>query len=462
MSPAISQTIINGIATPYKNDTLKLYTLSDFITQEPVLLAKSYVNDSGFFSFQINIEKPQDVYIDLPTIETHLIACPNTTYDIRLPVDSPSVRFKLFPLDEKEYVPAYIVSGDSGLNKEILLLQNYYSNLEKHLLFITNLKKRKSLYDSLIQTPDTINCNYCSNFFDNYKKYLNAGVHFDLFRYKPDYYLKNYFIKTGVLYNVRSYTDFFTKFFDIYLIKNECIDFDSLFIEINKGNFDNIKGIFAHCTENLDSVTLNVVTMFNLYNIFYKEPKLQNAIISVFSNLRYNKKISEIEIEIATNIYKKLTALRPGYKAPNFVLTNKNGKKIDLKDFEGDFVYLNVYSPYCKGCENYMLVLKRYREMKIKKLKIVTVFVGDSIDQMNEFLEKHNDYKWKFLFVPYSSNFIKKYKVTNFPRFYLIDPDGFIAVQDCPSPLDDFEQVYNQAYSYWKDRKKQENLLENQ
>jgi hypothetical protein len=72
------------------------------------------------------------------------------------------------------------------------------------------------------------------------------------------------------------------------------------------------------------------------------------------------------------------------------------------------------------------------------RLEIITVIVDNDDDVINGFLERSN-YKWVFLHYGNQSSVIREYDVRAFPTYYLIDPEGKLAISPAPSPGEEFE-----------------------
>ena len=198
-----------------------------------------------------------------------------------------------------------------------------------------------------------------------------------------------------------------------------------------------------------DTLLTDLLAINMMFNLFYTNETTQNDIITILQKIQKSDADSII-IKIATNFLTKATKLRENYPAPDFELLSKKHKIKTLKDFSDDFVYLNFFNPQSYGCMQQIELLKKYYQSNIKNLKIVTIFVGNNIDEMNDFLKNHRDYKWTFLFAKYNSDVIKKYNVASFPAYYLIYPDGKLVSAETPAPTENFEAFYNQSYKKWQ------------
>jgi hypothetical protein len=71
-------------------------------------------------------------------------------------------------------------------------------------------------------------------------------------------------------------------------------------------------------------------------------------------------------------------------------------------------------------------------------LQIVTILLDNDKNVIKSFLARSN-YQWKFLHYGNQATIIKDYDIRAFPTYYLIDPDGNLALSPSPSPSEDFE-----------------------
>lgn len=75
----------------------------------------------------------------------------------------------------------------------------------------------------------------------------------------------------------------------------------------------------------------------------------------------------------------KLQELKDLGPAPDFTLTNPDGRKVSLKDFRGKVVFLNFWATWCESCRDEMPSMERlYREFKGKGLEIVAVNIKET------------------------------------------------------------------------------------
>ncbi|MDQ0157213.1 thiol-disulfide oxidoreductase ResA [Robertmurraya andreesenii] len=114
-----------------------------------------------------------------------------------------------------------------------------------------------------------------------------------------------------------------------------------------------------------------------------------------------------------------------GKKAPDFVLTDMNGEKHRLSDYEGKGVLLNFWATWCKPCKREMPYMEsQYQKNKDNGIQVLAVNIGESDVVINEFIKRHgltfpilNDKKQEVL---------TAYGVDPLPITFLIDKEGKI------------------------------------
>ncbi len=112
-----------------------------------------------------------------------------------------------------------------------------------------------------------------------------------------------------------------------------------------------------------------------------------------------------------------------GKKAPDFVLTDLDGEKHQLSDYEGEGVLLNFWATWCKPCEKEMPFLNnQYQAYKDQGVHVIAVNVGESNVAVSDFSKR---YDLQFPIVTdKDSQVMTAYGVDPLPITFLIDKQG--------------------------------------
>jgi peroxiredoxin len=120
------------------------------------------------------------------------------------------------------------------------------------------------------------------------------------------------------------------------------------------------------------------------------------------------------------------TRLHPGSPAPNIVLPGLDGRTVDLKDYRGKVVFLNIWATWCPTCREEMPSMEKlYRELKGEPFEILAVSVDkEGGKRVAAFKEAHN-LSFRMLLDP-EGTIAKPYGVTGVPESYIISKEGII------------------------------------
>lgn len=130
--------------------------------------------------------------------------------------------------------------------------------------------------------------------------------------------------------------------------------------------------------------------------------------------------------------------------APPFTLKDVNGKTVNLSDFKGKYVVLDVWATWCTPCREEMPGLMEIEE-KLRDKNIA--FIGISIDKPAQ------EEKWKKFVADkalggtqliteggWDCRFMKDYAVQGVPTYIIISPDGNIIEPNAEWPRHGLER----------------------
>lgn len=134
--------------------------------------------------------------------------------------------------------------------------------------------------------------------------------------------------------------------------------------------------------------------------------------------------------------YAQYVRLEQGRKAPNFSLSDMNGNKMNLSDWLGYYVYLDVWATWCGPCCRELPEFHKLQEQfKDKPIRFVSISIDADETAWKNRIEK--DY-WEGiqLHVNEGNSFQEDYKISFIPRFILIDREGRIIDAQMSRPSD--------------------------
>ncbi|MGV0977517.1 TlpA family protein disulfide reductase [Empedobacter falsenii] len=168
-----------------------------------------------------------------------------------------------------------------------------------------------------------------------------------------------------------------------------------------------------------------------------------SAIFTLFSCNKSEQKIEEsVEIEKIDSVTKKESPEseipKELIKAPDFSLADINGKRFDLSDFKGKYVYMDIWATWCGPCKVQIPFMK---ELEKQFHDAPIHFVSVSLDKLEdkpiwEKMVRENQMSGVQLFAGREDNFGFDYKIEYIPTFIILDKEGNIMIDRAPAPMD--------------------------
>lgn len=113
------------------------------------------------------------------------------------------------------------------------------------------------------------------------------------------------------------------------------------------------------------------------------------------------------------------------YSAPDFTVTNENGKEVKLSDFKGKPVVLNFWATWCYYCKEEMPDFDEASK-KHPEVQFMMVNATDGVRETLEGAKKYvDDEGYSFdVFYDTKSEAVSTFYVTAFPTTYFISSEG--------------------------------------
>ncbi len=194
-----------------------------------------------------------------------------------------------------------------------------------------------------------------------------------------------------------------------------------------------------------DERPIDIIKFFNTYlkNKMKTNLLIFSAIFTLFSCNKSEQKIEEsTEIEKIDSVAKKESPEseipKELIKAPDFSLADINGKRFDLSDFKGKYVYMDIWATWCGPCKVQIPFMK---ELEKQFHNAPIHFVSVSLDKLEdkpiwEKMVRENQMSGVQLFAGREDNFGFDYKIEYIPTFIILDKEGNIMIDRAPAPMD--------------------------
>lgn len=142
-------------------------------------------------------------------------------------------------------------------------------------------------------------------------------------------------------------------------------------------------------------------------------------VLSIFSSLTLNASDSKVPFGIRHYDIGS---------AQNFSLNDIDGKKFELNDFKGRWVFLHFWASWCGPCREEMPAIQQLSdEMKGEKFQIIMINTAEDEDTVFEFLASINVDLNSLLDV--DGQVTEGWKPRGLPTSFLINPAGKVKYQ---------------------------------
>lgn len=115
----------------------------------------------------------------------------------------------------------------------------------------------------------------------------------------------------------------------------------------------------------------------------------------------------------------------PNTIAPDFTLSDMNGKKWSLSDLRGKVVVLNFWYISCPPCVEEMPKLNEITKLYTPDKVVFLALTFNDVEKVQTFLQKH---EFKYNILPASTATDKKYKISGWPTSIVINKTGVITM----------------------------------
>ncbi len=435
---------IYGSNAEYKNAVIRVYGVEDYITGQRTLLARDTVDENGDFKIEIPTREICSVSMDLGQYEGVLFLSPGSSYRVVLPPYEPLTMAEML---NPYYQPTQIYMGIEQMDKSDINYQMgafdevYYEVLRNNYYRIYKEPKREEV-DSLIAGIETQFDSIQSPFFKDYRNYKYVWLRYVSYMRDYRYIIRDYFNGQPVLYNNPAYMDLFNQLFTNYLsFYMSTSEGERLYSDIALAKSPKfIKETFTNNMVLTNDTLQELVLLKGLHDAFYSNDFPSKSLAITLDSLALLTRIPQHKL-YATNIEAKVTKAKAGQAAPGFALKDCKGIPRNLNDLKSNYVYLNFCSVESFTCQQDLALLKTLHEKHKESFRIVSISIDEDFSIACDYFKK-NGYDWMLLSYEGKHDLLDAYKVRAYPTYFVIDPEGRLAMSPARGPKENFEWVF--------------------
>jgi len=444
-----AQVKISGKTPEYAMNSIELYVLHDFISEEKVKLGTIRFNAEGVFNLDIEITEINLCLADFDGYRGMIYVEPGKSYQIVFPPNRVLTESqKRNPFVKPEPVWFGISTSDKNeLNIKIQQFEHEYAKLENKYFNQIFTNQYKSLVDTIKLKLDQEFPKTNSAFFESHKFFRKANLDFALNQGKSAEFMETYFSKIEPLNNLAAYSVIFNQvFMNYFSMLTNASNGSEIKNLINAANLQKLDDYFQkqlHFNKELS----HLVLLKSMSDAYYSKQFSKASILKLLGQV-ISSDWSAFEQKTAQLISSKLTYLTSGTIPPSIILKNLNGQKINFSDYQNSYIYLHFTDPKNSICRQHLDALKAISARYKEKLVIINV-----IPENKGF---KNDSGWAGIFTTTDNNVDAIYKVKTYPNSFLIGKDGKLLLSPAPNPIDGLDRQLGQLFKsdYYKEMQK--------
>lgn len=366
-----------------------------------------------------------------------LYVVPGANYALRLPGFTPkSEADKLNPYFEPVRIHLGIAGGNfEEINQLVRAFEDQY--IPYYNKYVAQSYGKQDFSKELQFTIDKMEKTfggYTDTFFVAFRQYRYGLLKFLANKQRSKSITSEYFSNKPVLYTHPAYMELFGQVFDKYLMfYGSTPQGKVIFDDINtKKDVGALKKSLQTDDAIRNPELLDLVILKGLYDEFYDDNFSRSSMLEVLDGLIAQAPSGQVQ-SAGETIRTKVTKLMRGFAPPAFRLKDVNGKEVTLDDFKGKFVYLNFCSCQSYACMQEFEMMARLNEQMKGQLVMVSVIADENDKALTDMLARR-PYTWPFLLTANQPGVTLDYDIRAFPTYYLVDPDGKLALSPAPSP----------------------------
>lgn len=434
-----AKVVVSGKNESYAGETLDLRTYSEKILNSSESIATAKVDKEGEFKFEFDITNECQVFLPGDAQRGYMYVEPGKNYVVEIP--NKRVRTlseKLQPYFEpNEYLFFIQKSDKKDVNMKILQFEDAYD------FFTMKTLASKGDADTVLYSVKELNRIFSDMNTKFQKGYLDYRCLLLKAQFSDPVKMGNVFsefAKLGVDKTNPAFWDLFNNV--LYNLIPNTLGSDNFYVFKKIMETSNAKMLLMHLQEayKLTDTELKELAAIKIVGDLAAADIFDNRIVvKMLHNLSAAMTMAENK-ELALNVAATVGSTLVGEGAPNLVGNDMNGKKHELTEFLGKYIYLNICNSRLMKTEKDLKILDRFQETFEGQLQVVNIFVYDD----KEYVEKVTrglSGKMQVWMAPESDVLRKIYNARAIPSYYLMDNEGKFVLLRKAEPNDELRYL---------------------
>lgn len=443
------KSIIKVNAPGYSGKEIIFYEYFERILNQKKEVFRIYPDEKGFSTTEIELKEVKYLFTELEGYRFFFYAEPYQVYTLNFPAPyEKSLENKLSPFFSPVPIHLNVLTVPSKISENCVELNDAIRNYDNsfnpfydtQLLNYYSFHQNRENLDSFNLTIKS-SCPPCNEeYYSQYVRYKKGILDFTVAQYNINELITDYFTNNPVALSVPPWWELFTMVFDKYFTYlSSGRDFDGLFRIITAGDYWALDELLSKAPGLKNDTIRTLVMISELHKLFFDRTFPQTTLPSLLDSISLHS-ASLLCRELSEAVKLKNTRLLPGATAPSFLLTDAFGELYTSDTFSGKYIYLGFCNPDSPGSMKEFEYLQYLHLKHNKFLAVITVFDELPIQELESIREKFG-YEWLLTKSHQPNQAQKKYNVFATPQFFLIGPDGAIALSPAPLPSEGFENA---------------------
>ncbi len=440
------EVLITGTAPGAARKSIRIYTCTDLLTYNEILLAQAPVDNNQQFSIRLKLDDTSLLTLRIDFLSAQLYAVPGEVYRLLFDTLKPGqYKESSNPYLNPVYLNYQILNAGPGeLNNLIFSfdsLLNAFVNENAAAIIGKKVKMLTGLFQS---RSDSLFGAYKNEYFRVYRMYKTALFEESLYVTSPSKLFEKYFLNKPVLTHNEAYMEFFNQYFKMYFTDlSHPVKFSSVEYVINEScSYPALLDTLSKDSNLLQEPLREMVIIKGLRELYGLPGLKKENIISLLTTLAEKSRYPHNALT-ARMVIKYLSGYPKGTQAADFTLTDKKLQPYKLSQFKGRYVYLFFWNTSCTVCLSEMGLLNDLKRKYNGRLEIMGISID--LEPLNMYyLTDKSKFDFPLLHFAFNYNITDNFAVKTLPYFVLLDTEGYIVNAPALKPS---ENIYRQLDS---------------